>query len=123
MINDDKAIFGTKQKLAKVQEIMIANGDTRIQPVQYVRNLGFLMDNPPKNHIHISKLTPFLYYHLQNIYKIRGKLNLESAKTITQALILSMVDYCNSFLLETTSYQLDKLQCIQNMACQVATQT
>ena len=44
-LNDDKTeftIFGTRQQLAKVQEIMIAIGDTRIQPVEYVRNLGFL---------------------------------------------------------------------------------
>ena len=32
-------------------------------------------------------------------------------------LILSKVDHCNSLLLKTTSYQLNKLECIQNMAC------
>ena len=77
------------------------------------------MDNLLKNHIHINKLTSSLYHHLWNIHKIRGKLDFESANTITQALILSKVDYCNSLLLETASYQLDKLQCIQNMACWV----
>ena len=120
--NDDKTefiIFGTRQQLAKVQEITIAIGDTIIQPVEYVRNLGFFMDNLIKNDIHINKLTSSLYHHLQNIHKIRGKMDFESAKTITQALIHSKVDYCNLLLLGTASYQLDKLQCIQNMACWV----
>ena len=119
-LNNDKSefiIFGTGQQLAKVQEITIAIGDTTIQPVEYVRNLGFFMDNLLKNHIHINMLTSSLYHHLCNINKIRGKLDFESAKTITQALIPSKVDYCNSLLLGTVSYQLDKLQCIQNMAC------
>ena len=67
------------------------------------------MDNILKNHIHINKVTSSLYHHLCYIHKIRGKLDFESAKTITQALILSKVDYCNLLLLETASYQLDKL--------------
>ena len=115
-LNDDKTqfiIFGTRQQLAEVQEIMIMIGDIRIQPVTYVRNLGLFMDNQLKNHIHINKLTSSLYYHLWNIHKIRGKFDFESAKTITQAFILSKTDYCNSLLLGSTSYQLDKLQCIQ----------
>ena len=80
---------------------------------------GIFIDKPLKNHINVNKLTSSLYYHLWNIHKIKGKLDFESAKTIKQALILSKVDYCNSLLLVTTLYQLDKLQCTQNMACQV----
>ena len=118
--NDDKTeftVFSTRQQLAKVQEITIAIGDTRIQPVEHVRNMGIFMDNLLKNHIHVNKLTSSLYHHLQNIHRIRGKLDFELAKTITQAPILSKVDYYNLLLLGTVSYQLDKLQCIQNMAC------
>ena len=103
--------------LSKFQEIMIAIGDTRIQPEEYVRNLGLFMDNLLKNHIHINKLTSSLYHHLQNIHKIRGKLDFESAKPSHKSLFLSKVDYCNSLLLGTASYQCDKLQCNQNMAC------
>ena len=40
-------------------------------------------------------------------------------KPLHRPLSLSKVDYCNSLLLGTTSYQLEKLQCVQNMACQV----
>ena len=99
-------IFSTRQQLANIQEIMIAIGDTRIQPGEYIRNLGFFMDNLLKKHIHINKLTPSVYYHLWNIHKIRGKLDFESAKAIKQTLIHSKVDYCNSLVL--TSYSVPK---------------
>ena len=36
-----------------------------------------------------------------------------------QALVLSRLDYCNSLLLGSPEYQMDKLQHIQNMACRV----
>ena len=111
-LNDEKIEFTIfcRQWLAKVQQITIMIGDIRIKPVEYVRNLGFFMDNQLKNHIPINKLTSSLYYNLWNIHKIRGKLDFELAKTFTQALILSKVVYCNSLLLATTLYQLDKLQ-------------
>ena len=118
--NDNKTeciIFGIRQQLAKVQEITIAISDSRVQPVENISNLGFFMDNLLKNHIQMNKLTSPLHHHLQNIHKIRGKLDFESANTITQALIFSKVYYCNSLFLGTTLYQLDKLHCIQNMAC------
>ena len=44
-LNDDKTeftIFATRQQLAQVQDITFVIGDSRIQPVEYVRNLGFL---------------------------------------------------------------------------------
>ena len=34
-------------------------------------------------------------------------------------MVLSKLDYCNSLLIGTTEYNLDKLQRIQNMSCQV----
>ena len=47
---------------------------------------------------------------------------LESAKTLVQALVLSKLDYFNSLIADSAQYQLDKLQCIKNMACRVVCQ-
>ena len=38
---------------------------------------------------------------------------------ITKTLVLSKLDYHNTILLGTSEFLLDKLQCIQNMACRV----
>ena len=40
-------------------------------------------------------------------------------KIMMQTLVLSKLDYCNSLLMGTTDYKLDKLQKIQNMACRI----
>ena len=44
------------------------------------------------------------------------------AQIIVQALVSSKIDYCNVLLNGSPEYQLDKVQCIQNMACRVVCQ-
>ena len=54
-----------------------------------------------------------------NIRRICSKLDHDTTRTIIQALIMSKLDYCNSLLLGSASYQLKKIQRIQNMACRI----
>ena len=112
-------IFSTRQQLKKVTNIQVCKGNTKVVLVEAVRNLGFFMDKLLKNTNHVNKLTSSLVYQLININIIRDKLDLESAKTITQALALSKLDYCNSLLLWTPECYLDCLQATQSMACRV----
>ena len=63
-----------------------------------------------------------LFYTLAGIARICDKLDLESAKPIVQALLLSKLDYCYSPLASSAQYQLDKLQHIENIACRVVCQ-
>ena len=77
------------------------------------------MDNLLRNSHHVSKVTSTTYLHFQNIWRICPQLDLDSAKAITKALVLSKLDYCNAILLATSAFLLDKLQCIKNMACRV----
>ena len=77
------------------------------------------MDSLLKNGPHINKITSSCYCKLHDIAKIRPCLETKSAQLIVQALVLSNIDYCNSLLAGSSQYQLDKLQCIQNMSCQV----
>ena len=46
---------------------------------------------------------------------------MDTMKIIIQALVVSKLDNCNSVLAGKAGYQLDKLQCIQNMACRIIT--
>ena len=121
-LNEEKTefiIFGTHQQLKKIQNITIRIGNTNITPVDHVRNLGFTMDMFCKNNWHINHLSSSLYHQLRNIRNIRGKLDFDTAKLVVQALILSKLDYCNSFLVGTPECHLSRLQCVQNMACRV----
>ena len=54
-----------------------------------------------------------------NIRRIHLKLDRETTKYIIQSLVISKLDYCNSLLLRSADYQLNKMQWIQNMACRI----
>ena len=112
-------LFGTRHQLSKVDDISIQIGSNTIKPANHVRNLGFVMDNLLKNGPHINKITSSCYCTLRNIAKIRPSLDTKSAQLITQALVTSCLDYCNTLLAGSSKYQIDKLQCIQNMSCQL----
>ena len=121
-LNRDKTkfiMFGTRQQLTKVGDIHLQIGPDKVVPVEHVRNLGYIMDKFIKNGPHINKLTSTCYCMLYDIAKVRSNMDKRTAQLIMQALVLSHMDYCNSLLAGTTKYQLDKLQCIQNMGCQV----
>ena len=121
-LNDAKTEFialGTPQQMSLAQDLSIKIGKDLIHRAGKVWNLGFMMDKFMKNSVHINHLSSFLYVMIKNIARIRPFLDKETCKTIVQALIASRLDYCNSLLLGSSEYQLDKLQCIQNMACRV----
>ena len=112
-------LFGTRHQLSKVCDISIQIGSDTIKPANHVRNLGFVMDKLLKNGPHINKITSSCYCTLGNIAKIRPSLDTKSAQLITQALVTSCLDYCNTLLAGSSKYQIDKLQCIQNTSCQL----
>ena len=100
-LNDNKTeffVFRTVQQLNKINNITIKVGDVETHPVQVVRNLGYFMDCFMKNAYHISKLCSQLYLMLQKIQHMRSYLDQDTAKIVVQALIMSILDYCNSLL-------------------------
>ena len=118
-LNKDKTefiIFGTRQQLEKVNMIAIQTGTGTITATDMVCNLGYFMDKHLKNSQHINKIASTAYLQLKGILRIRPSLNIKMAQVIVQALVLSKIDYCNFLLNGSPEYQLDKVQCIQNMA-------
>ena len=124
-LNEDKTefiVFGTRQQLEKVDTIAVKIGTETITPTDMVRNLGYFMDKHLKNSQHINKIASTAYLQLKDILRIRPSLNTKTAQVIVQALVLSKIDYCNVLLNGSPEYQIDKVQCIQNMACRVVCQ-
>ena len=121
-LNDGKTefiILGTQQHLQKISHINIQIGEDLVTPVDMVHNLGFFMDKYLKNKDHIHRITSSTYNILRKVHQSRSLLDKNTRKIIVQALVLSRLDYCNSLLLGSPEYQMDKLQCIQNIACRV----
>ena len=114
-------MVGSKQNLlkadAKNTSVQIRNDN--ITCVDTVHDLGFIVDNELKSTAHINKLSSTLFITTRTIARIRHLIDKEMTKTLMQALVLSELDYCNSLLVGTSEYNLDKLQRIQNMSCWV----
>ena len=87
-----------------------------------MRDLSFWFDKELRGSVHINKITSSCIYTIRNVARIRHLLDPDTMKTLMQALVLSCMDYCNSLLLGCSDYLLQKLQCVQNMACRVVCQ-
>ena len=77
------------------------------------------MDTYLKNKDHINRITSSTSNILRKVHQSRSLLDENTTNIIVQALVLLRLDYCNSLLLGSPEYQMDKLQCIQTMACRV----
>ena len=125
-LNDSKTeviMFGTHQSLTKVKTKEICVGNTLVEIVEYVRNLGYYMDKELKSKIHINKIVSSCTYILRNIARVRHHLTHDATKTLVQALVLSKMDYCNSLILGAPNYLIQKFQRVQNMACRIIIQS
>ena len=121
-LNDSKnefGVMGMRQQLCLAGELSIKIGDDTIDAIKFVQNLGFFMENEMIHGTHINKLTSSLYVIFKNIARIRPLLDRETTKILVQTLVLSKMDYCNSLLLGTADYRLNKLQKLQNMGCRI----
>ena len=63
-------MLGTCQNLTKVKTKQICVGDTLVEIVEYVRNLGYYMDKELKSKIHINKIASSCTYILRNIARV-----------------------------------------------------
>ena len=57
-----------------------------------------------------------IWYSKKN-QQTRSHLDENTAKVIIHALVLSRIDYCNSLIIGSAEYQMEKLQRVKNMAC------
>ena len=123
-LNDSKTefiILGTRQQLknAEASDITIKIGSEDIPNVPAVRNLGYMSDSQLKNTAHINKLTAKLFSTVRKIAHVRYLLYQDTTKILVQSLKMSKLDYCNTILADSTYYNINKLQRIQNASCRV----
>ena len=93
--------------------------DNDICPSDNVRNLGVVFDSDFSFHKHVSNICKSCFYHIRDLRRIRRHIPLTSAKTISNALISSSLDYGNSLLNNIAKHDLSKLQRVQNCLARV----
>ena len=114
-LNDEKTNFfmnQTKSQLTKSDSLntkITINSDEILNTIS-VRYLGFHLDCELKNKTHVNKLTSTLYTNITHICSICHCLDDETTKFLVQALVLSKLNYCNSILVGSAQYNIDKLQ-------------
>ena len=85
-------------------------GNENIPSSSSVRNIRFFYNSLLKNTTHINRLTLTLTCTLKKIRIIQNKLTTGAIKVLIQVPVFSKLDYCNSLLSGTPSYNLQKLQ-------------
>ena len=78
-----------------------------------------MFDSDFSFHKHVSNICKSCFYHIRDLRRIRRHIPLSTAKTISNALISSRLDYCNSLLNNIAKQDLSKLQSVQNCLARV----
>ncbi|XP_064651630.1 uncharacterized protein LOC135502611 [Lineus longissimus] len=118
------ALCGTPQRLRALglESLSIAGINVHVADGP-VRNLGVLFDSSLSLASHVRAVVSSANYHLRNVALARHLLTNKATRTLTQAMVVSRLDYCNSLLLGVSEELADKLQVVQNNAARLITRT
>ena len=124
-LNADKTDFiwlGMRQQLSKVNRDSIVLDGVNIKPSREVTLLGVVIDEELKLTSHIKRLTGRCYYQLRQLRTVRRALSKETSKLRVHALIISRLDYCNSFFNNVAAVHLHPLQSVLHAAARLIVQ-
>lgn len=120
--NGDKLeamLIGTRQQLAKVDFDTIMVDNTTVTLSKVVRNLGVLLDSELTMAPHVSNLCKSGFFQLRDIRAVRRYLDKDAAHSAVRSFVCSRLDYANSLLYGVHKKQLNRLQCVQNVAAKL----
>ena len=114
-LNDSKTevmIICSVHSHSKVNVPHIQVGDSEIQPVSVVRNIGAQLDETLTMMSHVNSLCSRAHFYLRNISKIRHL--LEDNSNAFHAYVTSRLDNGNALLCGLPQTLLSKVQRVQN---------
>lgn len=88
-------------------------------PKKWAQNLGIRIDNNLSTEEHVKSLAGLCFGTLRMLRKIFTWIPLNARKTLTQALLVSRLDYANPLLVGVREDLLSKLQVVQNTAARL----
>ena len=94
-------------------------GDHRVNRFDKAWNIGVVLDETLSLDNHVNSVCKSALFHLWNIAKIRMYLTSESTKTLVHAYVSCRLDNCDSLLLGSPKYMIQKLQRVQNCAARL----
>ena len=91
----------------------------RGQPSPTLLILCVTFDSALNFNSHVTEICKSANFHLRALAHIRQFLTVSSANLIACSIVASRLDYCNSILTGISSYNLNRLQCVQNRAARI----
>ena len=95
-------------------DFVLNDGTVAVSTV--VRNLGNFFYEPMSMIDHVNQLIRSCFYQLRRIKSIRWLLPTSTVIQLVNSFVSSRVEYCNSLLAGLPKCQLDRIQCVLNVA-------
>src|SRR5467141_4558204 len=90
-----------------------------IKPVSTARNLGIIFDSDLSLRKHISSICQTSFHHIRQLRQIRSSIDTNSATILSNALVHTKLDYCNSLFYSLPKSSIHRLQLVQNSLARV----
>ena len=121
-LNDGKTecvLIGNKHDICKIRKTNIKVGDTVINAVDCVKNLGVFFDKHMNMETLISAKCKSSFFMLWSIAQVKKYLTPYATESLIHAFITSKLDYCNGLMYGIPKNQLVRLQRVQNAAARL----
>ena len=125
--NPDKTefiIFGLKRQRDKLKACFpIEILGSSLCPVDSVKNLGVWFDSDFSLSKNVQNVCKSCFVKLHDFRHVRWFLTHDVSVLVANAIVSSRLDYCNSLFRSLSKFNLHKLQCIQNSAAKIVSNT
>ena len=126
-LNPDKTefiVFGSKRQRDKLKvHFSPTILGSPLCPAEWVKNLGVWFDSDFSLSKHVQTVYKSFFAQLRDFRHVRRFLNHDTSVLGANALVSSRLDYCNSLFRSLSKFNLRKLQCIQNSAARIVSNT
>ena len=92
-------------------------------PAESVKNLAVSFDSDFSLSKHVQNVSKSCFVQRHDFRHVRRFLTHDASVLVANALVISQLDYCNSLFRSLSKFTLHKLQCIQNSASRIVSNT
>ena len=126
-LNPDKTefiVFGSKRQRDKLKayfpSTILCSPPC---PAESVKNLGVWFDSDFSLSKHVQNVCKGCFVQLHDLRHVRRFLTHDAYVLVANAVVSNQLDYCNSLFRSPSKFNLHKLQCIQNSAARIVSNT
>ncbi|MBV8073763.1 MAG: RNA-directed DNA polymerase, partial [Acidobacteriaceae bacterium] len=107
-------LLGTYQQRSKLTLSSFSFSGVTVSCSSSVRNLGVIFDSDLSLKEHVSQVSKSCHYHIRQLRTVRPLLDHDSAVLLSNSLVSSKLDFCNSLYADLPKSTIHSLQLVQN---------